>query len=632
MFSEEDYIQRPEFTDPEIHRTNLATVILQMLDLRLGDIQSFPFVEPPDSRFVNDGYRLLQELGAVDKQVLTHVGKQMARLPLDARIARIVIAGHELGSLSEVIIVAGVLGLQDPRERPQDKQQQATEKHSVFKDESSDFVTLINLWNAYEEQRQELSSSQLRKWCQKNFISYMRMREGRDMHRQLHMLAKNLELKGNSESADYASLHKALLTGLLSQVGQLKEKKEYQGARQRLFYIGQGASFGRKTPKWVVAAEMMETHKLFARMVAKIEPQWIEEMGQSLIKRNYSEPHWERKRAEVVAYERVTLYGLTTTPKRKVSYQKHDPKLCREIFIRTALVEGDYDTRAPFFQKNRSLVSEIVELEEKTRRRDILVNDDALYEFYDALIPESVTGHISFEKWRKRKDQSGDQANDASLLLSKDMLLNSKEFAIQDESYPDVMSFGALKLPLSYAFAPGKEEDGVTVTVPLSALKQVPFDDLDWLIPAYLKERCVALIKGLPKQYRRNFVPVPDYVQKILPRLIQGNGKLSKQIADQLYYLTSIRVADEHWERVDIDTHLNMNIQLVDESRKVIDQGRDLNALLEKWGEKSTQLSVSCDTPEEFNRKEIIAWDFNELPKSWEYETSGVVVLSLIHI
>ncbi|GAA3937456.1 ATP-dependent RNA helicase HrpA [Litoribacillus peritrichatus] len=626
LFSEEDFIQRPEFTDPEIQRTNLATVILQMLDLRLGDIQSFPFVEPPDSRFVNDGYRLLEELGAVEKKTLTHVGKQMARLPLDARIARIVIAGHELGSLAEVIIVAGVLGLQDPRERPQDKQQQAAEKHSVFKDDASDFVTLMNLWHAYEEQRQELSSSQLRKWCQKNFISYMRMREWRDMHRQLHMLAKNLELKENKTPADYASLHKALLTGLISQVGQLKENKEYQGARQKMFYIGQGTPLARKTPKWVVAAEMMETHKLFARMVARIEPQWVEEMGSALVKRNYSEPHWERKRAEVVAYERVSLYGLTTTSRRKVSYQKHDPKLCREIFIRTALVEGDYDTRATFFNKNRALINEVVALEEKTRRRDILVNDDSLYDFYDKVIPEQVTGHVAFERWRKKKSASGQLENDEKLVLTKDLLFNNEEISLEDDHYPEVMSFGALKLPLSYAFSPGKEDDGVTVKVPLSALKQVPLDDLDWLVPAFLKDRCVALIKGLPKQYRRNFVPVPDYVEKILPRLIQGNGKLTKQIADQLYYLTSVRVAEEHWERVDVDPHLSMNIQLVDDAHKVIDQSRDLHSLLEKWGERSNQLQVSTETPEEFNRKDISDWDFGSLPESWEYETSGVVV------
>lgn len=627
LFDEQDFIQRPEFTDAEIHRTNLATVILQMLDLRLGEIEKFPFVEAPDSRFIKDGYRLLQELGAVDRQKLTQVGRQMARLPLDARIARMVIAGHELGSLSEVIIIAGVLGLQDPRERPQDKQQQAAEKHSAFKEETSDFLALINLWNAYEEQRQELSNSQLRKWCQKNFISYMRMREWRDMHRQLHILAKGLELKENKEPASYVSIHKALLIGLLSQIGQLKEKREYQGARQKLFYIGQGTPLARKTPKWVVAAEMMETQKLYARMVAKVEPQWIEEMAGALVKRSYSEPHWERKRGEVVAFERVSLYGLTTTPRRKVSYQKHDPALCREIFIRTALVEGDYDTNAKFFQHNRSLIEEVMALEDKTRRRDILVDDETLYRFYDGLIPEFVTGHITFEKWRKEKGPKGEKGlNDKALMMSKDYLFNQDKLSLSEDDFPDVMSFGQLKLPLSYAFAPGKEEDGVSLKVPLSALKQVPEDELDWLVPAFLKERCVALIKGLPKQFRRHFVPVPDYVEKILPRLAKGKGRLIDQMSDQLFYLTSIRVTEEHWQRVEVEPHLNMNIQLIDEGNNVIDQGRDLHGLLEKWGEKSTELKISSDTPEEFNRSGMTQWDFGELPEEWEYTVSGVVV------
>lgn len=622
LFDEQDFIQRPEFTDAEIQRTNLATVILQMLDLRLGDIERFPFVEAPDSRFVKDGYRLLQELGAVHKQKLTQVGRQMARLPLDARIARMVIAGHELKCLSEIIIIAGVLGLQDPRERPQDKQQQAAEKHSAFKDESSDFLALINLWNAYEEQRQEVSNSQLRKWCQKNFISYMRMREWRDMHRQLHILAKGLELKENQQAASYDAIHKALLTGLLAQVGQLKEKREYQGARQKLFYIGQGTPLARKTPKWVVAAEMMETQKLYARMVAKIEPQWVEEMAGDLVKRHYSEPHWERKRGEVIAFERVSLYGLTTTPRRKVSYQKHDPALCREIFIRTALVEGDYDTNAGFFRKNKALIEEVMALEDKTRRRDILVDDETLFRFYDELLPETVTGHISFEKWRKEKGKNRDQA----LLLSKDYLFSQDEFSLSEDEFPDVMSFGQLKLPLSYAFSPGKEDDGVSLKVPLAALKQVPEAELDWLVPAFLKERCVALIKGLPKQFRRHFVPVPDYVEKILPRLTKEKGRLIDQVSDQLFYLTGIRVSEEHWQRVEVEPHLTMNIQLIDEADKVIDQGRDLHQLLEKWGDKSTELKVSSDTPKEFNRKDIVAWDFGALPSEWEYTVSGVVV------
>ena len=631
LYSEDDFIQRPEFTDAEIHRTNLATVILQMLDLRLGAIEKFPFVEAPDSRFIKDGYKLLEELGAVQQQELTDIGRQMARLPLDARIARMVIAGNQYNALSEVIIVASVLGLQDPRERPQDKQQQATEKHAAFKDEQSDFVALINLWNAYEEQRQELSNSQLRKWCKKNFIAYMRMREWRDMHRQLHLLTKSLDFKENDQTTSYDALHKSLLTGLLSQVGNLKERKEYQGARQKIFIVGQGTPLAKKTPKWIMAAEMMETQKLYARTVAKIEPHWLEEIAGNLSKRTYSEPHWEKKRGEVVAYERVTLYGLITTARRRTSYQRIDPKLCREIFIRTALVEGDYDSNAAFYQHNRRLVDEVIALEEKTRRRDILIDDDTLFSFYDGLIPEGVTGHIAFEKWRKQK-ASDNKTNEKRLFLTKEQLLNAHSGELDNIQYPDQLSLGQLKLPLSYAFAPGKENDGVTVKVPLSALKQVPEDGLDWLVPAFLKERCSALIKGLPKQIRRHFVPVPNTVEKVLPKLQQGQGKLTEQLSKHLHYFSAIRISEEDWAKVDVEPHLEMNIELLDDQQKVIDQGRDLHELLQKWGNQSSSISTAASKPEAFDQSGMVDWSFADLPEFWEYQTSGVTVKGFPHI
>ncbi|WP_372971842.1 ATP-dependent RNA helicase HrpA, partial [Marinobacter sp.] len=403
LYDETDFINRPEYTDPEILRTNLASVILQMTTSGLGDIRHFPFLEPPDARLINDGYKLLEELGAVDdKRRVTGLGRTMARLPLDPRLARMLVTSSEQGSLAETLVIIAGLSVQDPRERPQDKQQAADQAHAPFNDKESDFLTLLNIWNFYEEQRQELSQNQLKKVCQKSFLSWMRMREWRDIHRQLTLICREQKLKLNKEAASYESLHKAVLAGLLGHVAVKLEKKEYLATRNRKVMIFPGSKVSKTGPKWIVAAEIVETSRVFARVVAKIEPEWIEPLAGHVVKHHYFEPHWEQKRAQVMGYEKVSLYGLDIIPKRRIPYSKVDPAECRNLFIRRALVEGDYQSKAPFIARNRELLDTVENLERKTRRRDLLVEDEVLVDFYDQRLPENIVSGRHFESWWKQ--------------------------------------------------------------------------------------------------------------------------------------------------------------------------------------------------------------------------------------
>jgi ATP-dependent helicase HrpA len=414
LYSEEDYLSRPEFTDPEIVRTNLASVILQMAAIRLGDIENFPFVEAPDSRLIKDGFKLLFELHAVDdKHQLTTIGKQLSRLPVDPRLGRMLIAAERLGAVKEVLIIISALSIQDPRERPMDKQQAADEKHSRFKDKKSDFLGYLKLWNYYHEQKATLSQNKLRKLCRKEYLSFMRLREWNEIH---HQIRRSLPMKENSQDANEDSIHQSLLTGLLSHIGNKDEEHSYLGSYNRKFMIFPGSGIFKKSPKWVMAAEMVETSRLYARTAAKIQPQWLEACASHLIKHHYSEPHWQKRNAQVGGYERLSLYGLTINPRRTINFGAIDPILSRQIFIRHALVYGEYQTNAPYFRHNQALIEELKALEAKSRRRDILVDEEMLYDYYDKIVPASIYSGRAFEKWRKKNEQKNKQA----LFLTKD--------------------------------------------------------------------------------------------------------------------------------------------------------------------------------------------------------------------
>lgn len=625
LYDETDFINRPEYTDPEILRTNLASVILQMATSGLGEIRNFPFLESPDRRQVNDGYKLLEELSAVDdKRRVTKLGRTMSRLPLDPRLARMLVTAAGQGSLAETLIIIAGLSVQDPRERPQEKQQAADQAHAPFNDKESDFVTLLNIWNFYEEQRQELSHNQMKKVCQKNFLSWMRMREWRDIHRQLTLICREQKLTFNKDAANYEALHKAILAGLLGQVAVKFEKKEYLATRNRKVMIFPGSKVAKTGPKWIVATEIVETSRVFARMVAAIEPEWIEPLAGHVVKHNYFEPHWEQKRAQVMGYEKVTLYGLDVVPKRRIPYSKVDPEECRNLFIRRALVEGDYSSRAPFIARNREMLDTVENLEKKTRRRDLLVDDEALVAFYDQRLPAEIVSGSHFESWWK--SLSADDLK--NLELTEADILQRPVDAQAGELYPDFLEWEGVRYPLSYEFEPTSERDGVTLQVPLMALKQIPSRRLEWLVPGLLREKCVALVKGLPKSLRRNFVPVPDFVEAALANMQPSNEPLALQLAEQLRRMTGVRIDTDAWPESELPRHLRMNLRVLGDGGKVMAEGRETSRLQDQLEGKAEEALASATSESRSSKPtgEYADWQFGTLPEQVQTEKGGMQV------
>lgn len=586
LYSEEDFNARPAFTDPEILRTNLAAVILQMLHLRLGAIDAFPFIEPPDGKAISDGFNLLQELSAVNREnQLTPLGRQLARLPIDPRLGRMLLEGARQGSLQEVLIVASALSVQDPRERPPERQQAADQAHAQWKDVDSDFAALINLWRGFEEQRQALTANPLRNWCRKQFLNYLRLREWRDAHRQLALICRDLHLVVNKEPADYLPVHKAILSGLLSQIGHKAEEGDYQGARQRRFWVHPSSGLGRKRPQWLMAAELVETTKLYARMVARIEPDWIEPLAGHLIKKNHFEPHWEKKRGQVVAFEQITLYGLILVGRRPVHFGPVDPVVSRELFIREGLVGGQIQSRAKCLAANRRLLEQLDELEAKARRRDILADEETLYAFYEARLPEEIHQTATFDSWYRTQSQK-----DPNLLIMREEDVLAREASeVTAAQYPDTLQFGDLRLSLTYHFEPNHARDGVTVRVPAPLLPNLPAERLEWLVPGLLEAKCIALVRNLPKALRKNFVPVPDFVKAAMARLVFGQGALPQALGHELLRMTGARVSDEAWAEAasQVDSHLRMNIEVVDGQGKFLGEGRDLAELTARFAAAS---------------------------------------------
>ena len=626
LYDEDDFLNRPEFTDPEIRRTNLASVILQMTNMGLGDVKRFPFIDPPDKRLVNDGYKLLEELGAVDRnRNVTRAGRRMARLPVDPRLARMLLAAEREGSLAEVAVIAAGLSIQDPRERPGDKQTQADQAHALFRDNHSDFNSLLNLWNTWEEQRQTLSGNQLQKWCRKHFVAFLRMREWRDIHRQILLLAREQGMRVNQRPADYGSVHRALLAGLLGNVALKEEKGWFHGTRNRKFRIFPGSALAKKPPKWIMAAEIVETSQVFARMVAGIEVEWIEPLAEHVVRRNYAEPHWEKKRAQVMAMESVTLYGLTIVANRRVGYARIDPELSREIFIRRALVEGEYRTKAPFVLANRGLIEEVTSLEDKVRRRDLLVDEETLFQFYHERLPADIVSGKHFERWWK---QLGEEELNRFYLTESDVF--QKEPGADTESlYPDTLEWHGLAFELRYHFQPGTIEDGVSIRVPLMALKQLPVERLGWLVPGLLRDRAIALVKGLPKSLRRNFVPVPDFVDAALANLTPCNEPLTRRLGEQLQRMTGVRIPEDAWDPDNLPDHLRMNVQVIDEKGNILDQGRDVEALIARHEDEAHQALESAmqDAPSEPEGESVVSdWPGGDLPESVETEQGGMQV------
>jgi ATP-dependent helicase HrpA len=628
LYAETDFESRPEFTDPEILRTNLASVILQMTALGLGDIDAFPFVEAPDKRNILDGVRLLEELGAIEtstsgeKKRLTAIGRQLSQLPIDPRLARMVLESVKNGCLKEVMIIAAGLSIQDPRERPSDKQQASDEKHKRFFDEDSDFITLVNLWNYVEEQQKELGNNPFRRQCKLDFLNYLRIREWQDVYFQLHQSMREMAFKLNTEPANYQAIHVSILTGLLSHIGNKDaEKPEYQGARNARFNLFPASALFKKNPKWVMAAELVETSKLWARVAAKIQPEWIEPLAQHLIKRSYSEPHWSKKNAAVMGYEKVTLYGIPIVANRLVNYGKVDPQLSREIFIRSALVEGDWFTKHRFFTQNRALLNEVEELEHKSRRRDILIDDETLFHFYDQRVGTDVVSGRHFDSWWKKTS-----ANQPELLnFEKEMLLKGDASHITDLDYPNFWHQNNLKLKLSYQFEPGDNSDGVTVALPLPVLNQVETTGFDWQIPGLRHELVVSLIKSLPKTLRKNFVPAPNYADAFLARVTPFEMPLLDALEKELRRMTGVTIPREAWNLTQVPEHLKITFRSVDHKNRKLKEHKDLLELKESLKEQVKQ-TLSQVADDDIEQKDLHTWSFGELPQVYQQKRGGFEV------
>ncbi|MCX4859089.1 ATP-dependent RNA helicase HrpA [Streptomyces canus] len=636
LYSEEDFDGRPEFTDAEILRTNLASVILQMTAAGLGDIEKFPFIDPPDHRNIRDGVQLLQELGALDpvqkdvRKRLTDTGRKLAQLPVDPRLARMVLEADKNGCVREVMVIAAALSIQDPRERPADKQTQADQQHARFKDETSDFLAYLNLWRYVREQQKERGSSSFRRMCKQEYLNFLRIREWQDIYSQLRTVAKQMGIHLNEDDAPDQSVHVSLLAGLLSHIGMkdVKDgnKNEYLGARSAKFAIFPGSALFKKQPRFVMSAELVETSRLWARVNAKIEPEWVEPLAEHLLKRTYSEPHWEKDQAAVMAYEKVTLYGVPIVAQRKVNYGRIDPESSRELFIRNALVEGDWRTHHKFFADNRKLLSEVEELEHRARRRDIVVDDDTLFDFYDQRVPEHVVSGAHFDSWWKRKRQEQPEFLD----FERAMLIRESAEAVTKADYPDSWRQGPLKFRVTYQFEPGADADGVTVHVPLQVLNQVTDDGFDWQIPGLREELVTELIRSLPKPIRRNYVPAPNFARRFLDTAVPLQEPLTVTMARELKRMVGVPFDAEDFDWTRVPEHLRITFRIVDERRRNLAEDKDLEALRLKLRPKARQAlsqaaaaTASREGGESLERKGLTDWTIGTLTRVFETRRAG---------
>ncbi|MFC8387841.1 MULTISPECIES: ATP-dependent RNA helicase HrpA [unclassified Streptomyces] len=648
LYSEDDFLARPEFTDAEILRTNLASVILQMTAAGLGEIEKFPFIDPPDHRNIRDGVQLLQELGALDaaqkdpRKRLTQTGRKLAQLPVDPRLARMVLEADKNGCVREVMVIAAALSIQDPRERPADKQTQADQQHARFRDESSDFLAYLNLWRYVREQQKERGSSSFRRMCKQEYLNFLRIREWQDIYTQLRTVAKQMGIHLNDEDAPDDRVHVSLLAGLLSHIGMkdVKESKdsgpgagrkdggrnEYLGARNAKFAIFPGSALFKKPPRFVMSAELVETSRLWARVNAKIEPEWVEPLAEHLLKRTYSEPHWEKDQAAVMAYEKVTLYGVPIVAQRKVNYGRIDPEVSRELFIRNALVEGDWRTHHKFYADNRKLLTEVEELEHRARRRDILVDDETLFDFYEQRIPEHVVSGAHFDSWWKHKRHEQPDFLD----FEREMLIRESAEAVTKADYPDSWRQGPLKFRVTYQFEPGADADGVTVHVPLQVLNQVTDEGFDWQIPGLREEVVTELIRSLPKPIRRNYVPAPNYAKAFLERAVPLQEPLTVTMARELKRMVGVPFEAEDFDWSRVPDHLKVTFRIVDERRRKVAEDKDLEALklqLRPKARKALSQAAAATAQrqggESLERKGLTDWTIGSLTRVFETRRAG---------
>jgi ATP-dependent helicase HrpA len=624
LYAEDDLKKREEFTEPEILRTNLASVLLQMKSLRLGDPMEFPFVEPPDSRAVRDGVETLHELQAIDAGgELTEIGRRLARLPIDPRLGRMILAGDNEHCLEEVLVIAAFLSIQDPRERPMDKQEQADAAHARFRDSTSDFKSILNLWKHYHELNDKLTSSRLRAACRVGFLSFLRLREWSEIYRQLKSMAGEIKLRFGRERASDDQVHRAVLTGLLSSVGVKGENAEYTGCRNLKFFVHPGSSTANSKPQWLMAAELVRTTKLYARCVAKIDPSWIEQFAGHLVKRTYNEPRWKRESGRVIANERVLLHGLEIVARRPVHFGPIDPKTCREIFIENALVQGDTDFRPAFLTHNLRLVEEIRQLEAKVRRRDLLAGERALFDFYDKRLPESICTTHLFEGWLKEMEK-----REPRLLFMSRADVVANEVELDARQFPAEMPAFGSRLPLKYVMDPGAVRDGITVDVPADAVHQIDENRSLWLVPGMLKELVGELVRALPKAYRHHIASPAKFAEDVVPRLRFGDGSLLHTLAREIRIETKGLVGEiprDAWKLDALPAHLRFNYRVLDEHGKELAQSRDLVDLKRRFAAKAAS-KLPRATGEAYSRDNIRSWDFGSIPEAVQLDRAGIKV------
>ena len=636
LYSEDSFQQRPQYTDAEILRTHLGAVILRMAYLKLGSVAEFPFIDAPDSRLIKDGYHLLAELGAfsdtaAQQAQLTPLGHRLAQLPVDPRIARMLIEGHHQGALSEVLVIASALSTQDVREYPQGKRPQAEAQHQQDLDAQSDFIGLLNLWRRLQAYKQEATNAQFRQYCQNGYIHYVRWLEWQDTHRQLKLAAEQLKLRLNTDPASYQAIHTALLSGLLSHIAQHKQGREYQAARNRncVLHPGSAVARNKRRPQWIVAAQLVETSQVFAQCVAAIEPHWVEPLAKPLLKYHYLEPHWRKKPQQAMVTQQVMLYGLTVIANRLQPLHHSDPALAREYFIRHALVEGQCSIQASFLQHNQRLQQQVEYLEAKSRRRDLWVDDQVVFDFYAQQLPQSIFNGHSFCQWLKGIDES-------ALYLHEHSLQTPECLA---EDFPDQLVDGDQRFALTYRFEPGHLEDGLSIQVPLMALAQLTSQPFDWLVPGRLRDKCIALVKTLPKALRKQLAPVPDVIDLLLPQLQQSHpysgtqaqpaNSLTRVLGQAIYQHRGLRIADQDWDLTKLDDHYRLYIQVMDEQGQCVAAGRDIEALsaqVRQLGLPQADQVRHPDLPQQPSAHRQWVWD--ELPLQLEQQQMQMRILS----
>jgi ATP-dependent helicase HrpA len=615
LYGEEDFAGRPAFTPPEIVRTNLASVILQMVALGLGDIEQFPFVEPPGTRAIRDGAATLFELGALDEEHrLTAVGRELARLPVDPRVGRIILGGRDHRCLLEILVIAAALSVQDPRYRPHDAKEKADQAHRRFQSETSDFVSYLKLWDAFQEQAGRGGSSKLRAFCEANYLSFLRMREWQDVHRQLHQLVRGMGFPMASARGDDASLHRALLTGYLGGVAMKVDDRVYVGARNVKMNVFPGSALFKKGPPFIMAAEIVETGRLYARTVAKIEPEWVEPLAEHLVERRYFEPHWDRSRGQVVGYEKVTLHGLPLVAKRQIDFARIDGEAAREIMIRDALMTGELRSPGAFLRHNREVIASVESLADRARRRDLMVDEQAIYAFYDKIVPADACSGSRFESWRKKVEHD----NPRALFLERSDILLGDAATVTPEQFPDALEIGELRLPLSYRYEPGHDEDGITVTIPVAALGELDPAPFEWLVPGLLVEKATALLESLPKAIRKNFVPVREAAVRFASEPKRAGEALTSALRRFLEKEKSTSVPTEAFSVTSGPEYLRMLFRVVDEQGKPIaTPSRDLALLQQKLGLRARE-SFGLASKGTWERDRVTAWDFGDLPERVE--------------